>query len=744
MHNVHVTKGNNFGFLTLLCCLLSLAGPEAASQQSPEERFRSIPDPALMRAYMLHLAARPHHVGSPKGKENAEWMLAQFRSWGFDARIETFHVLFPTPQERSLKLISPKPYTASLTEPAIPGDPDTDQMSEQLPPYNAYSIDGEVIAPLVYVNYGIPADYETLDRMGISVKGCIVIARYGASWRGIKPKLAAEKGAVGCIIYSDPRDDGYYHGETVPAGPYRNPDGVQRGSVMDMPMHPGDPLTPFIGATKDAKRLKKEDSGVLTSIPVLPISYKDAQPFLEALEGPVAPASWRGALPLTYRVGPGPAKVHLKLSFNWDIVPAHNVIAVMKGRELPDEWIIRGNHHDAWVNGAEDPTSGMIALLEEARAMGELVKGGWRPKRTLVYCAWDGEEQGLLGSTEWVEAHADELRTKAVLYINTDSNGRGFLGVGGSHALEPFINETAKAVTDPETGLSVWKRWQQRSIARGDDTRERQEARNASTLRIGALGSGSDYTAFFQHLGVPSLNIGFGGEGGGGIYHSTYDNVRWYTTWSDTGFVYGRALAQTAGTAVLRMSEAEVLPFDIRRLASTIGRYADEVKSLVSTKRDDIAETNRQIDEGTFFAVMDPRELSVPPAREALPPYLNFAPLENAVDVLKRSAEEFHKALEKARGEGKVDGKVEVEVNRLMRLSDQTLSHRDGLPRRPWFRHLVYAPGFYTGYGVKTLPGIREAIEQKNWIEAEKEIGRVAEVIGAFSRVLDSSRAQFQ
>ena len=722
-------------WLSFLLPVLPLFG-----QTSIEERFRSLPEPARMRATMERLAKRPHHIGSTYGRQNADWIAAEFRSWGFDTRIETFHVLFPTPKERLVQLIGPTSFTAKLIDPAVPGDPQSGQQEEQLPVYNAYSVDGDVTAPLVYVNYGIPADYEMLERLGISVKGCIVIARYGASWRGIKPKLAAEHGAVGCIIYSDPRDDGYFQGDIYPEGPYRNPAGAQRGSVMDMPLPPGDPLTPGIGAVKDAKRLTKEASGVLTQVPVLPISYGDAQPLLEALEGPVAPVEWRGALPLTYHVGPGPAKVRLKLSFSWDIIPIHNVVATLQGNEFPDEWIIRGNHHDAWVNGAEDPVSGMAAMMEEARSLGEMVKGGWKPKRTIIYCSWDGEEQGLLGSTEWAEAHADELKTKAVAYINSDSNSRGYLGMAGSHTLEAFINGVARDIVDPETRLSVWKRAQMRRLSVARSASDRSEIRSRNDLKIGALGSGSDYTVFLQHLGIASLNLGYGGEDGGGIYHSIYDNLRWYLTYSDSNFVYGRALAQTAGTAVIRLAEAETLPFEFPGFASTVASYADEVKTLLKTMQEETRERNRQLDEGMYAAIADLREVLIPPQRLEIPPHLNFAPLDNAVTTLVTESEQFASALDAARGGASLTPARRKELNRVLRSSERNLMHPTGLVRRPWFKHLIYAPGFYTGYGVKTLPGVREAIEQRNWEEAASEIVRVAEVLDGFTRQLQSAR----
>ena len=703
---------------TMLSSSLVVGGPES----NWEQKFRSIPEPARLREYMKRLSARPHHIGSAYGRDNAEWILARFKEWGWDAKIETFEVLFPTPKERVLELLEPKRFVAALKEPALSEDPTSNQQSEQLPTFNAYSVDGDVTAPLVYVNYGLPADYEQLDRMGISVKGCIVIARYGASWRGIKPKVAAEHGAIGCIIYSDPKGDGFYQGDVFPAGPYRPEFGVQRGSVMDMPIHSGDPLTPGIGATAEAKRLNRKDVETFTKIPTLPISYADAKPLLESLGGPVAPEAWRGALSVTYKVGPGPAKVHLKLAFNWDRVKINDVIAKLRGLDYPDEWVIRGNHHDAWVNGAEDPISGLAAMLEEARAFGTLTKQGWKPKRTLVYCAWDGEEQGLLGSTEWVEAHADELSTKGVLYINSDSNGRGYLYVAGSHSLEKFINGVAKDIVDPEKNISVWKRLQFLRIKNAASTEQRKELRNAADLKIDALGSGSDYTPFLEHLGIASLNLGYGGEDGGGIYHSIYDDFYWYTHFSDTSFVYGRALAQTGGTAMLRAADAELLPFEFKNQSATFGRYVDELKKLALSKREEAVDLNTQIDDGVFAATSDPQEKFVPPSVQDVPPFVNFAPLENALASLVKSAERYQKTMENSSGKNLASLQS---VNHMLMQSERILTSPDGLPGRQWFKHQIYAPGLYTGYGVKTIPGVREAIEQGKWKEVDQQIARV-------------------
>ncbi len=709
----------------------------ARLQRQWEARFRAIPDAKNLRAYDERLSAHPHHVGSPWGKQNAEWMLARFKEWGWDARIETFEILFPTPKERLVELVEPARFVARLQEPAVAADPTSGQQSEQLPTYNAYSADGDVTAPLVYVNYGVPEDYEQLERLGVSVKGAIVIARYGASWRGIKPKVAAEQGAVGCLIYSDPRDDGYSQGDVFPEGPYRPPEGVQRGSVLDMPLYPGDPLTPGVGATAGAKRLPLAEAKTIAKIPVLPMSYADAQPLLRALKGPVAPAAWRGSLPITYHVGPGPAKVHLRVKSNWDLKTAHDVVARLPGAVFPDEWIIRGNHHDAWVNGADDPATGLAAELEEARAFGELRKQGWKPARTLVYCAWDAEEPALLGSTEWVEAHAEELRRHAVAYINTDSTGRGFLRVEGSHTLEKFINAVARDIADPDAKMTVWKRAQLARIASASAP-DRQELRRRSDLRIGAPGAGSDYTAFVAHLGIPSLNLGFGGLDGSGIYHSIYDDFYWYTRFADSDFRYVRALAQTAGTAVMRLAGAELLPLDFTDFADTLRRYVGELERLHKDRQAEIEERNRQIQEGVFVALADSRKKFVPPATEAVPPPLEFAPLKNAIEAVARAAERYEKAVE-------ASTLTTVEsVNRKLLQAERTLTDPAGLPGRPWFKHQIYAPGLYTGYSAKTIPMVREAIELKKWPEAEAGIARVSAILTSEAALIESAAAELE
>ncbi|HEY0144348.1 MAG TPA: M28 family metallopeptidase [Thermoanaerobaculia bacterium] len=699
---------------------------DAAKQHAIEAQFDAKLNRDNLRTWMQKMSARPHHVGSPYDKEVVDYMAALFRSWGYDTKVERFDVLFPTPKTRVLELVAPERITLPIDEPPIKEDRTSDQVSEILPVYNAYSIDGDVTGELVYVNYGVPADYEVLARNGIDVKGKIVIARYGGSWRGIKPKVAAEHGAIGCLIYSDPRDDGYYAGDVYPKGGWRPELGAQRGSVMDMPTHPGDPLTPGVGATADAKRLDRSAVTVLTKIPVMPISYAAALPLLRNLGGPMAPGNWRGALPTPYRLGAGPARVHLKLEFDWKIVPAYDVIARMNGTDLADQWIVRGNHHDAWVHGAVDPVSGMVALMEEARAIGELAKGGWRPRRTLIFAGWGAEEQGLLGSTEWVETHLPELKEHAAIYINSDSNLRGFLDAGGSHTLTRFVTEVARDVVDPQRNVSVLERLRAAYINWADGADERDEIRGRELIRLDALGSGSDFTPFLQHAGIASLNIGYGGEDEYGVYHSAYDSFDHFTRFDDPGFVYGIVQAKTTGRMMLRLASADTLPFETVTLAETIGRYADEVQKLATNMRRETEDHNRMLRDRTQEIASDPNRPFVTPAAKDAVPHLEFAPLQNAVARLTKAAKAF-------------DGSTAPNRDRVLMRLERALTREAGLPNRPWYKHHIYAPGFYTGYGVKTLPGVREAIEQRRWREANEQIVIVAKVLEGYAAELEKA-----
>ncbi|MDT7829992.1 transferrin receptor-like dimerization domain-containing protein [Pricia sp. S334] len=703
--------------------------PENAEKEiALEKEFESKLSAENLDAWMKRMAAEPHWVGTEYGRKNAEWMKNQFNSWGYDAKIETYHVLFPYPKTRVLELTAPTTYTAKLTPMAVEGDEYTAQGDALLPSYNAFSTDGDVEAELVFVNYGVPKDYEELDKLGIDVKGKIVIAKYYGSWRGIKPKLAAEKGAIGCIIYSDPKDDGYVKGDVYPKGPFKNKTGVQRGSVMDMPLYPGDVLTPGYPATKDAERLDREEAPTITKIPVLPISYEDAQPLLEALEGEVAPESWRGGLPITYHIGPGPAKVHLKLEFDWQLKPAHNVIATMKGTEFPDQWVLRGNHHDAWVHGASDPVSGMVALMEEARAIGELAKNGDKPRRTLVYAAWDAEEPGLIGSTEWVEDHIGVLQEKAIAYINTDGNGRGFLSAGGSHSLQAMVSEVAGAVTDPQREVSVKERKIASNLVDG----------GSKDFELYAVGSGSDYSPFIQHAGIASLNLGFGGENAGGEYHTIYDTYPNYKRFKDPDFAYGVALANVAGRISLRLANADVLPLEFGEWHNTVSGYLDEVIDETVTMRKAVEKHNQMVDKNAFELAADPKRPLVKPEKEKAVPYLDFAPVQNAMADLKTSIEKFNAA-----DPSQLPPEKRQALNRQLMQVEQMLTSEKGLPRRPWYKHQIYAPGFYTGYGVKTLPGVREAIEQKSWKEAQEQIGVLAETLEGFDGHLQKMNAMF-
>ena len=714
--------------------LLGFSAEGSAAQRALEARFDEQLKAENLRGWMKRLSARPHELGSAYGRDNAEFLAAQFRAWGYDTRLEQFDVLFPTPKTRLVEMTAPTRFLARIAEPALKEDATSGQAKEQLPIYNAYSVDGDVEGPLVYVNYGVPKDYEILESHGIDVKGKIVIARYGGSWRGIKPKVAAEHGALGCLIYSDPRDDGYAQGDVYPKGAWRNENGAQRGSVADMPLFAGDPLTPGVAATKDAKRLDRKDAPTITKIPVMPISYGDALPLLRALEGPVAPEAWRGALPITYHLGAGPARVHLKLEFDWKLVPALDVIAVLKGAERPDEWVLRGNHHDAWVNGAGDPISGAVALLEEARVVSELVKAGARPRRTIVYALWDGEEQGLLGSTEWVEAHADELAAKAVAYINTDGSARGFLSAGGSASLEPFVNEVAKDVTDPETRVSVQERAKAHLQLNGSPEAAK-EVRERGELRLPALGSGSDFTPFLQHLGVASLNIGFGDDDGGGSYHSIYDSFDHYTRFLDPTFAYGVTLAKVGGRVVLRLANADVLPFDPTPVADTVAGYAREVQKLAEDMRAATEEENRRVLDRLYELTANPAVPFVAPKAKDAVPFVNFAPLQNAVARLLKSAAEYKSKV--GTSPASLKPEIRAQLNTAAIGLERTLTRAEGLPGRPWFKHQVYAPGLYTGYGVKTLPAIREALELRQWTQAAEQVDVVARTLDGLSAELE-------
>jgi len=729
--------------------LFGFTAEESTTQASVEQRFDSDLNPADLSAWMKNLSSEANNVGSPHDKANAEFVRDQLRQWGWDAQIEVFYPLYPTLKQHTLELVAPTKFVAALKEPPIAGD-ETSSRTDGMDPYNVYGADGDVTGDLVYVNYGMPDDYKDLARRSIDVKGKIAITRYGDGWRGLKPKLAQEHGAIACIIYSDPQGDGYAQGDVYPKGGWRPADGVQRGSVADMPVYSGDPLTPGVGATKDAKRLPISEAKALMKIPVIPISYGDAQPLLAALAGPVAPKAWRGALPITYHIGPGPAKVHLAISSNWGQKPLYDVIARIPGSQEPDEWIVRGNHRDGWVFGAWDPLSGHVDMMAEAKAIGALLKTGWRPKRTLVYASWDGEEPGLLGSTEWAETHADELQRKAVLYLNSDTNSRGFLEIGGSHSLQRLINDVAGGVKDPETGATAQQRLRAKILVdgyeKGASERQKKDAKMAAAggdLAIEALGSGSDFTPFLQHLGITALSIEYGGESDqAGVYHSAYDSFDHYVRFGDPGFVYGIAETETVGHLILRVADADVLPLQFAGFADAVDRYVGELHDLADQKRKAAEELGKLLDQKAFTLASDPTRPVLAPERDPAVPYLDLAPLDNVAARLKKSAAAYDALYTKlGAGTSKLTPAQSQELDDLLRGMEGTLLYAHGLPGRDWYKHLIYAPGLYTGYGVKTLPGVREAIEENHWDQANQYSVLTAAALTAYCDRLDRAAA---
>jgi N-acetylated-alpha-linked acidic dipeptidase len=728
------------------------AAGSSAAQPPPSDlagQFDSHINPDDIRGWMKQMAAEPNHVGSPHDKANAEWILARFKSWGWDAHIETFDALYPTPIHETLEMVSPRRFKATLQEPPIPGDTSARAKEPALPAYFAYQGDGDVTGGLVYVNYGMKEDYDTLERLGVSVKGRIVIARYGHGWRGLKPKLAYVHGAVGCIVYSDPADDGYGQEAAYPAGPMRPPRGIQRGSVEDYQFE-GDPLTPGVGATKDAKRLPISESPVILKIPALPISYADAQVLLASIGGQAAPESWRGALPVTYRVGPGGETVHLAVKSDWGLKPVYDVIAMLHGSGLPDEWVIRGNHHDGWVFGASDPLSGQIALLAEAKAMGALAATGWRPKRTIVYGSWDGEEPGLIGSTEWAETHADELKQKAVLYVNSDTNHRGILSVDGTQDFEGLVDGVSKSLVDPETGATVAARMRAhlRLAAYDSHSEDKDHAKAvaafaadpARDVPIGATGSGSDYGSFVNHLGIPVLNLEYADEGkSNGVYHSRYDTFEHHTRFVDPGFVYDALLAKTVGRVVMTAADSDLPLQKASDFASEVAQDLKEVKKLATDQREKAEKQAALLREHAFALDADPTKPHGPPTALKSVPAFDFTPLDSAVGRLTTSAKAYDTALAAHGPSLSADGRARLLM--LMQNIDQTLTADVGLPGRPWFKNLVNAPGTLTGYGTKTLPGVREGVEQERFDEARRYIPLTAGVLNAYSDRLDQATA---
>ena len=725
--------------------LAAVAFPALAASPADEAKLDASVSASDQMAWLKSMASAPNHVGSAHNKANAEFILARFKEWGWDAKIEQFDVLYPTPISTTLAIVGPQAATLGGQEPTIPEDATSGNLKDALPPYVAFQGDGDVTAPVVYVNYGLPADYEALKRRGVDVKGKIALARYGGGWRGLKPKLAQEAGAIGTLIYSDPANDGYATAATYPDGGARPETGVQRGSVADMTTFPGDPTTPGYGSVPGAKRLARDKSPTIMKIPVLPISYADASKIFAAMGGPLAPDNFKGALPFAYRLGGDDTnKVHLAVKSDWSLKPAYDVIATLKGKDRPDEWVVRGNHHDGWVFGAADPLSGNVAMLSEAKALGAMKASGWQPSRTIVYASWDAEEPMLLGSTEWAETHGDELKKKAVIYINTDGNGRGFLDAEGSHQYQKLVSDVAATVKDPQTGASVLDRARAqvrtKSFAGGKvDDAALAAAESGGEMPLGPLGSGSDYSSFLQHLGVPSLNIGFGGEGeSAGSYHSIYDSYDHFVRFDDPGLAYGAALAKTVGRLVLRIADADTPPVRFTSLASTVRSYLTEVKALIDTRRKEDDKRAALMTAGSFSLASDPKAPMAAPTPVAPTPAIELAALENAVGRLEASAKSFDAAFA-AKGAG-LAADARARLNASLLGIDQALLIPEGLPGRDWYKHALYAPGRFTGYGAKTLPGVREAVEERRFADANLYATRTAAAIERFAARLDTAR----
>ncbi len=676
----------------------------SAAEAARERDLKALPSAKAAEADFDVMTAEPHHIGSPYEIKLADYIGDSFKQLGFDVTRYEYSVLVPWPKDRRIDIVAPDKVKLQVEEDTIPGDPWAAKPGI-LPAYNAYSPSGAVTGEIVYVNYGIPADYDTLKTLGIDVKGKIVLARYGGSWRGIKPKVAAEHGAIGCIIYSDPRDDGYFQGDVYPDGPYRGWGMIQRGSVMDMPRYPGDPSTPDRPSKPGVERLPMDKIETFAAIPVQPMSYRDGLEILKRLKGPVAPEAWRGALPITYHVGPGPAKVHMTLQMDYGQRRLIDVMGRITGAEFPDEWIIVGSHRDAWVFGASDSVSGHVSMMSVARAMGQMMKSGWKPRRSILFVSWDGEEPGLLGSTEFVEDLANDLKAHAAVYINRDSGAGGpFFDSSAVHSLTPFVYELAQSVASDQPSKTLYDRWLER--ARERNTPKEEQPPLAAPV-VGALGSGSDYTAFLDHIGVASLDMGLSGTGDG-TYHSTYDDPAWFKTFIDPQFKYSVLAAQVTGVAVLRFADAQVLPFDYESYGRQILEYVNEIEKEAAAKSSADA---KQVD---------------------------FAGLRAAAESFARAGADAKRQSD-ALLTANAGTPALAAMNQRLMMVERDFIEPAGLPDRPWFRHTIYAPGLYTGYGVKTIPGVREAIDAGNFTRAAEQAKIVIRALQRAARTLNGA-----
>ncbi|MFN2455195.1 MAG: M28 family metallopeptidase [Pyrinomonadaceae bacterium] len=699
---------------------------EAAQQRRFEEQFRAVPKPASAREHLRRLTAEPHVAGSMEDYKTAVYVRDQLRGYGIAAEMEEYQVLLPLPKQPSVvEMVAPRRERLKVQEEVIAEDA-TSASRKIVPLFNGYSATGDVTAPLVYVNYGLPEDYDAVKKLGVDVKGKIVIARYGNSFRGVKAKVAEQNGAIGILIYSDPADDGYVKGDVYPKGPWRPSSSAQRGSVQYLFQYPGDPLTPGTPSIKGTQRLRMEDVTNIPRIPVQPISYGDARVLLQSLGGAVRPNGFQGGLPFAYHTGGGASdvRVHLKTDMDYQVRTIWNVVGRINGAAEADSWVIMGNHRDAWTFGAVDPNSGTSALLEAARGFGQMLKAGWSPRRTILLCSWDAEEYGLIGSTEWAEQHADELQKKAVAYLNVDVavSGANF-GASSVPSMWKLIRGAARDVRDPKTGKSIYQVWQDKSRESQPEPELTDPAKGTDTkiaeARIGALGSGSDFTPFLQHLGIASLDMGFGGDYG--VYHSAYDSFHWMEKFGDPSFEYHAAAAQLWGTIALRLAMASGLPFDYTDYATQIGEFLKETERTAA---------KRKLSDSFDAKVL----------REAVN---DFA--EEAARVDKRRREsivEFDKSSLQT-GKGNANPPAAQKLNRIneaLVAAERALIDSRGLRGRAWYTHQIYAPGFYTGYAAQPLPDLRQAIDDRNPSNAREAAERITEAIRRATDTLKKAR----
>jgi N-acetylated-alpha-linked acidic dipeptidase len=698
------------------------APPRSDTERKFEEQFRAVPSPANAREELRRLTAEAHIAGSPEDYATAIYVRDQMRSFGLDSELKEYQVLLPSPRSPSIvELIAPTRERLQVREDLVREDPSSSS-KKIVPLFNGYGATGDITAPLVYVNYGLPGDYEALKKAGVEVKGKIAIARYGNSFRGVKAKVAEDNGAIGLIIYSDPADDGYAQGDVYPKGPWRPDSSAQRGSVQFLFVYPGDPLTPGLPAVPGTPRLKKELALNLPHIPVQPISYGDARRLLRPLRGPVRPRGFQGGLPFSYHVGgTSDVRVHLKTDIEFATKTIWDVITRIDGAAEKDRWVVLGNHRDAWVFGAVDPNSGTTAMLELGRGLGQLMKSGWKPRRSIILGSWDAEEQGLIGSTEWVEDNASELKEKAVAYLNMDAavSGSNF-GASSVPSMWKLIHAAAQDVRDPKSGKSVYEVWRDRAIENASETElydANGKEKPAPPPRIGALGSGSDYTPFLQHLGVPSLDMSFNGDYG--VYHSAYDSFYWMSHFGDPTFQYHVAAAQIWGTITLRLADAAGLPLDYTDYATQLRDFINETKRLALR-----AKLGDSFDAKALLKAAD-----------------DFSAEADKIDKRRRA-----EVLEAEKASARGSSSETEAVARLQRTNDalmqaeRALIDDRGLRGRPWYKHQIYAPGFYTGYAALPLPDLRQAIEDGRAGDAAEAANRITAAIKRATEVLKQGR----